>query len=202
MHGQAVNLITGLYLRSREGSTKVLNGSMAQMQRNKQQKGFTLIELMVTLVVAGILLALGVPSYVDWIRDSRMDTATRSLAGVIKQARSEAVSQQGVITVRAGTETAPGNWSQGAHIYTDTDANGNTDFVDGVDRLIKNYDYNMGGINVTSNTGEHVSFTSEGLLNDPVNPVTLLICGPDPTGNQITLNVVGRISLTEGVNCP
>lgn len=199
MRGQAVNLIAGLYLRSREGSTKVINGSMAQMQRNKQQKGFTLIELMVTLVVAGILLALGVPSYVDWIRDSRMDTATRSLAGALKQARNEAISKQTVITVGSGITGNLGNWATGFHFYVDDDGAG--DAFEADDTLIKNIELSMDNaitVNTNPNNTDYISFTSQGLRNGGGNnTIIIALCDNRgvASGMQIDLSFVGRTSI-------
>ena len=171
------------------------------------QKGFTLIELMVTLVVLGILLGLGVPSYVEWIRDSRMDNATRSLAGVLKQARSEAVSRQNVITVQSGTNNNPGSWADGAHIYTDAQPAGNTDYAAATDVLVKNIDLNMEGVTIiTNNDNNFISFTNTGRLNEAgiVPPLTVRLCDDrgDPDGTLISVNIVGRISIGAAVGCP
>jgi type IV fimbrial biogenesis protein FimT len=37
--------------------------------------GFSLLELMVTLTILAILIVLGIPSYEQWIVDSRIRTA-------------------------------------------------------------------------------------------------------------------------------
>lgn len=55
------------------------------MRRNS---GFTLIELMVTLAIAAILLAIAVPSFTEQLRKSRRSEAMRSVSDLqLKQER-------------------------------------------------------------------------------------------------------------------
>ena len=46
------------------------------------QKGFTLIEVMITVAVIVILSALAIPSYTDYIRRARITEATAALASM------------------------------------------------------------------------------------------------------------------------
>jgi type IV pilus assembly protein PilE len=55
-----------------------------RLQQHMKMRGFTLIELMVVVVIASILLAVAVPSYISQIRQSRRTdarTAVLDLAG-------------------------------------------------------------------------------------------------------------------------
>jgi type IV fimbrial biogenesis protein FimT len=52
--------------------------------------GFSLLELMVTLTILAILIVLGIPSYEQWIVDSRIRTATESIQNGLRLARNEA----------------------------------------------------------------------------------------------------------------
>ncbi|MBB6244772.1 prepilin-type N-terminal cleavage/methylation domain-containing protein [Rhodanobacter sp. MP1X3] len=58
------------------------------------QRGFSLIELMVTLTVFGILLVIGIPTYQQWTLNTRIRTATESIQNGLRLARNEA-SQRG-----------------------------------------------------------------------------------------------------------
>lgn len=63
------------------------------MKRPPQQ-GFSLLELMVTLTVFGILLLIGLPTYRQWLVNTRIRTTTESIQNGLRLARNEA-SQRG-----------------------------------------------------------------------------------------------------------
>lgn len=57
----------------------------------QHQRGFTLIEAIVAVVIAGLLLAATLPSAGTWIRNSRIRTTADSINAGLQQARNEAV---------------------------------------------------------------------------------------------------------------
>lgn len=57
--------------------------------------GFTLIEALVVLMVLGVLLALAVPSFRDFIETQRLKSAANEMLGDMAYARSEALARQG-----------------------------------------------------------------------------------------------------------
>ena len=68
--------------------------------------GFTLIELMITLAIVGILAAIALPAYADYIRRGRIPEATSSLAGI--QVRMEQYFQDQKSYYASGSTTACG----------------------------------------------------------------------------------------------
>ncbi len=66
-----------------------------RMLTKSTQRGFSLIELMVVIVIVGILFALGVPSYSGWIQNQQIRAAAESVLNGIQLARSEAVKNNG-----------------------------------------------------------------------------------------------------------
>jgi type IV fimbrial biogenesis protein FimT len=64
--------------------------------------GFSMIELMVTLTVAGILAAIAVPSFQVWIENSQIRTSAESIKSGIQRARSEAVSRNARVAFNLG----------------------------------------------------------------------------------------------------
>ena len=87
-----------------------------QMHRGTQgnQRGFTLIELMITLVVVAVGVALAVPTYEN-IQQRRQTTAqAEELAAFLGYAQSEAVKSNELISVEL-TWTDANNWCIGAN---------------------------------------------------------------------------------------
>ncbi len=54
-------------------------------------RGFTLIELMIGMVIAAILLFLAVPTYSEFMRNTRIRGTADSIAGGIRLAQTEAI---------------------------------------------------------------------------------------------------------------
>jgi len=66
---------------------------------SRNQRGFTLIELMVTVGLIGIVVSLAVPSFMGSLPRIRLRSATRALSSDIRRARSEAISRNKLIYV-------------------------------------------------------------------------------------------------------
>jgi type IV fimbrial biogenesis protein FimT len=78
----------------------------------RAQVGFTIIELMVTLLVLAVLVGLAVPSFSDLIEKSRLRGATDDLVNMLNTARTSAVKQERNIDVALGGSATA--WCAGA----------------------------------------------------------------------------------------
>ena len=88
---------------------------MLALARNR---GFTLMELLITLAVVAIVASLAVPSFQNMIATQRVRSAANDLATALNFARSEAVKRNRVVTV-----TPVATWAEGWNITYDDGAN-------------------------------------------------------------------------------
>jgi type IV fimbrial biogenesis protein FimT len=58
-----------------------------------RQRGVTMVELMTTIAIAAVLLGSAAPSFVDSIRANRAVSAAQQMTGLLREARSEAMSR-------------------------------------------------------------------------------------------------------------
>ncbi len=73
----------------------------------KQQSGFSLIELMVTIAIAAILTAIAVPNFLTWRASRQLNSSAREILSAIRDTRMQAIREQAqtVIVFDAATGT-------------------------------------------------------------------------------------------------
>jgi type IV fimbrial biogenesis protein FimT len=81
-----------------------------------RQRGFTLIELIITVVIVVILLTVGVPSFQEMMRNNRAATQANEFLTALNFARSEAVKRGRNVSLCPSTDQAScsgTDWSGG-----------------------------------------------------------------------------------------
>ena len=87
-------------------------------KRSQRRGGFTLIELMIVLVLAGIVLAIGAPSFGDFQRNNRLTAVANDFITAAQQARNEAVKRQTSVSLCASGNPNSANPSCTAGAFT------------------------------------------------------------------------------------
>lgn len=158
----------------------------------KKHNGFTLIELMVTLVVVGVLLMVGVPSLKTFLQGSEQVAASNDLLSALHVARSEAIKLNSRVSICAtdgGTTCVGDDWSKGWVVFVDGAGlvPGDLKYTDpactavGTDCLLRIHTGFTGkqlllsGVDANNTPVSSVTFTSRGL------PKT--VAGGSQTGN-------------------
>ena len=68
--------------------------------------GFTLIELMIGVAILGTLVAVGLPSFTQMLRNSQVRGAAESVANGIQRARGEAVAHNAKVQFTLASDTS------------------------------------------------------------------------------------------------
>jgi len=96
--------------------------------KQNSARGFTLLELMVTLAIAAILASIAAPSFKGLIESQRVRSASNELISSLNFARSEAVTRNTDISVTQ----ASGGWTSGWTVNNGTTVLRAVDSVTGI----------------------------------------------------------------------
>ena len=161
-----------------------------------KQPGFTLIELIITLAIAAILMAVAIPSFQSFVLNNRISAQANDFMASIGLTRSEAVKRATRVTIcksANGTSCATaGSWAQGWIVFIDGSTAG---LVDGIDAVLQ-VRGPLEGANTFAGTGSSVSFVAyEATGYMTALPGRIALCPPSPAaveGRDIVITNTGR----------
>ena len=106
------------------------------MNKN-QTNGFTLIELMITIAILGIVLMVGIPSFSSSIKKNSVASTINDLQSALTEARNEAVTRGITVSMCSSNDQAScsGAWEDGWILFSDKNKDGTIDVGDS-DELI------------------------------------------------------------------
>lgn len=170
-------------------------------QRAVPSAGITLIELLITLLIFGVLVSAGAPSLRHVIDLNRLRMETNRLVSALNLTRSEAVHGNVPVSMcpadpaRTGMPTCGGDYSDGWIVFRNPGRK--TQPLDAEAQLIKTFPALPQGYSVTNRAGsrparEMITFLPDGSSR---RNRTLLICPPgsgERPSRSVVMNIVGR----------
>ncbi len=171
----------------------------------KKYSGFTLIELMITVGIAGIVMAFAIPNMSAFVQNERLTAASNNLLGDIMLARSKAVERNQPVIVCASNDQltcSNGNYEDGWIVTIDSDSDGIGDETIKIAQATAgNITYDQGGAGLAV-----ITFDSRGFLPAGANTGTISVCddraNPNDYAKTISLSVTGRASRGANPACP
>jgi len=165
---------------------------MKSRAASREQAGFTLYELMITLLIVGVVMSYGMANLSDYTRNGRMTATANDLHAAFHMARSEAARAKTNITICASADpmgtaaNCDGTWEQGYIVFVDTDGNrlrGGT-----AETILRRHGAIETGVNLAVVNGAlYFSYASSGLGRGNVDgiPAITQVVMCDERGNII-----------------
>jgi len=163
--------------------------------------GFTLIELIMTMTIAGILLAIGVPAFKYVTNANRASGEINGLLGDMQFARGEAIKEGQTVTICAAVGGVPPcsgapAWETGWIVFSDVAGTGI--FVGGTDVVLKMQKTFSSTDTLTPDFGiTGVTFSREGFTSSLPGPVTFRLQTAPVNTNYtrcLSATIVGSLS--------
>ncbi len=168
-------------------------------------RGYSLIELIVTISIVSIAAVIAVPNFIDTIRSNRLTTQVNELVTSFNLARSEAI-KGGVKVVVCKTNNGSscvtsGGWNQGWMVFTDQSGNGS--YESASDILIRVNQASPDGISIAGNTNvqSYVKYQSTGVISSGAGTITFCDGRSGNYGKSIVLVSTGRARIDSNVSC-
>lgn len=167
----------------------------------RARRGFTLVELLVVLVIAAVLTAVGVPSWQALSEKLQVTGVSDAFVASLHLARSEAIKRHDRVAMCKSTDgvvCAPaGGWDQGWIIFHDRNNNGRREEAE---PILRRQQPLPAALRLTGNlsVAQYVSFVPTGatrLVGGGFQAGTLTVCwesGRTGQARQIILNAAGR----------
>jgi type IV fimbrial biogenesis protein FimT len=165
--------------------------------------GFTLVELLITLAIASILLAVATPSFTSLISSNAAGNAAARLQDSLAHARSEAVSRSTDVVVcskSSGTNTCStlNTWVDGWLIYIEGAGADSADAeVIGDDLILKVEGLNLNLNAVSGSSAAALTYNSLG----EASAITISFIGGSDVaadGTDIAVSAQGLLSASHG----
>ncbi|MDG2175706.1 MAG: GspH/FimT family pseudopilin [Gammaproteobacteria bacterium] len=171
-----------------------------------KNKGFTMLELLITLAILAILSTVAIPSLVDTLGRMSVNSGARNLVGTLNLARSEAVRRSQDVSIcptANGLDCAANNWTGGWIVFVDNnnDADGDTGSIDAGDTVIRVIEP-LADLNLSFTPAASLLVYDNKGFGKNTLIYTFKVCPQDgniDNAKQVEISLSGRARTTDGV---
>jgi len=176
------------------------------LRRADRARGFTLVEVLITLAIGAIILLLAVPNFGTLLERNRIGSAADHLYASLAEARGEAVKRRTTVRVCPSADNAScrddGVWSDGWIVFIDNDSDGVVDVGDDIVKAVPSTSLAAGvDIECDAEVEDGVEFQATGSTGATAGSATsgaFWICHSDSDvpSKEISASRSGRIEYT------
>lgn len=177
-----------------------------------KHKGFTLVELIITIAIAAIILGLAVPNYQTFLVNQRVQSLSTTLIAALRLARNEAITRGVNVAIcpldaQQSSCVSSSDWQYGFRVY-----------VPSTNEVIKNYPMDLSQY-ISACCEQNPQYTATGSItpsacscpsiptqqgdNSQAN-VAYFQLAPNKCSRvyTITVDTIGQPNLIQGASCP
>jgi type IV fimbrial biogenesis protein FimT len=168
---------------------------------DKPTEGFTLIETLVVLMVMGVILALGTPSFLNLIEKMSTESETKALVEALRTARLVAIEErQGVVVCPSANGLSCGasssDWASGFLAFRD---NNNDKSLDAGEEVLFTHNFRQSVlVKIPNDINRKFYYNENGWT--PGSASSVLICAKEnqnKNGFRVVVNRAGRIRVED-----
>lgn len=152
---------------------------------------------MVTLTVAGILLAIAAPNMSTFMKNGRLTSAANDLLHSYQVARTEAIKRHNDVAICASSDGANcgGTYKDGWIVFSDTNSNGTRESGEDVIEVHTALD---SSVHINANSAYEAVYSKDGVLNTTTPYSTsITICDSRGVQNDGSGNATARALLIQ-----
>ena len=159
---------------------------------HKRLNGFTLIEMMITVALMAVVMAIAAPPLSDFIKNNRMTSVANNLVSAIILAKNEAVTRRRTVTITGNDD----GWTVSVIPLTTTTGVPIAQYSLDDDIVLRTSD----------NTINSITFTPDGFrdLTGTTTAFFFTVCSSDITNTRVVnVSTAGTTTVTKGTTgCP
>lgn len=171
-----------------------------------RMRGFSLLEMVSVVAIAGIVVVTAVPTFAAMMRSTRLTASTSQLLSTLNYARSESIKRNKRVTICTSltlTDCARNvGWNQGWLVFEDTNSDGQRSANEDILAVVRT---EFPGVTIAGNfpLRNFISYIPSGetrTLGGGLQMGVVTACA-DGNGRQVIVSATGRPRASSVVSC-
>ena len=146
-------------------------------KQDKNNKGFTLIEMITVVIIVGVIAAIAAPNFLSLLNQNRVKQALEQVEGAVKESQRLAIRRGKTCRIKFVTKTIDGESRQTINVVEDTDT-GETISAGYYNGCLLNERVLPADVSINTGGMTKISFSGKGNSDPAINTGTVIISHP------------------------